>query len=630
MVVAVRATERIILGDYLPELMHATQRDLALMRANGQQAMADCCVAAAIQPVKCLMGQTARGDSYDDAAFSEARFLDQYGGSQLFRAYFLQGKIRNAYLFDGLDAETLAGQLGVVTGIMRGQAKVPETSFYAALIWLRALRRDPQRFDASDLLVRIDALQASLAGWAVQGPDNIGARHALLQAEMARCRHDLALATRCYQQAIDAAGAAGYVNLQALGNELCGESWLDFGQPRVAAVFLGDAIARYRQWGAEGKVAQLRGRHAALLSRAGRGANEARSGSLVHGDAASRAGGNAALDLVSLLKAAQTLSNEVGLRNVLQRLIGIVRENSGAQVARLLLLSDGAWRLEANIDGDADANADAVTVLQARQLDLDAESDPHFPLSLLRYVIRTGAEAIEDSIADASRFAFDPYVRQHRPRSVMCLPIRQGGRINGVLYFENRLAAASFSEERIEFLRMLGAQAMISIASARLHDSLELRVAERTAQLEDANRKLATLSATDGLTGLANRRHFDQVLHGEWARATRVGQPLAVIMLDVDHFKHFNDCYGHQTGDDCLIRVARALDAGAPRQRPDCPLRRRGVFDRAAQYRRGRGAKNRRSAAARHRAVTHRPRARAGRPGDDQRRHRDRVGAGRD
>jgi diguanylate cyclase (GGDEF)-like protein len=295
-----------------------------------------------------------------------------------------------------------------------------------------------------------------------------------------------------------------------------------------------------------------------LLARAA--GRRPRLGALTHsGAASSRTGGNSALDLVSLLKAAQTLSNQVGLRNVLQRLIGIVRENSGAQVARLLLLSEGECRLEADIDGDD------VTVLQARPVDVDAASDPQFPLSLLRYVMRTGAEVIEDRIADASRFAADPYVVQQRPRSVMCLPIRRGGTIEGILYFENRLAEASFTEERVEFLRMLGAQAMISISNARLHDSLEQRVAERTAQLEEANRKLATLSATDSLTGLANRRHFDEALRSVWARASRIGQPLAVVMLDVDYFKKFNDRYGHQAGDSCLVRVAQALAASARR-----------------------------------------------------------------
>ena len=550
-VAAVRATDRIILGDYLPHLLHDVGHDLALMRANGQQAMADCCVAAAIQPIKCLMGRLPRHDSYDDATFSEARFLEQYGDSQLYRAYYLQGKIRNAYLFDGADAELLAGQLGIVTQIMRGQAKVAESSFYAALIWLRALRRDPARPDAGDVLSVIDALQASLTEWARLGSDNSAAKHLLVMAEMARYRDDLQLATRHYRQAIDAAGLAGYVNVQALGNELCGEYWSEQGHARVAGVFIQDAIAHYGQWGAEGKVTQLRARHAALLSRMDGRATLSHVGPDTHG--------SSTLDLVSLLKAAQILSNEVGLRNVLTRLISIVCENAGAQVARLLLLSEGSYQLEANIDGDG------VTVLQARRLDLNAASDPQFPLSLLRYVIRTGAEVIEDSITGVSRFAADPYVQLRRPRAVMCLPIRHGGQIDGILYFENRLADASFTEERVAFLRMLGAQAMISISSARLHDSLERRVAERTEQLEDANRKLATLSITDGLTGLANRRHFDDVLRAECARATRVGQPLAVIMLDVDYFKRYNDHYGHQPGDACLIRVAHALMASMRR-----------------------------------------------------------------
>ncbi|MDO9192918.1 MAG: sensor domain-containing diguanylate cyclase, partial [Undibacterium sp.] len=376
-----------------------------------------------------------------------------------------------------------------------------------------------------------------------------------------------------YQQAIDAARDAAYINMQALSNELCGEYWLDQGQHRVAKVFLQDALSHYRQWGADGKVTQLIRQYEVLLAEtAAHSLSRIRQPaftSLTENGTTSvnTTSANAALDLASIIKASHALSNEIGLRNVLQRLIAIVCENSGAQVARLLLFNDEIWRL------NAEMNDETVSILQERQIILDADSDPQFPLSLLRYVARTSEEIIEDHMAISTKFATDSYVQAHRPRSVMCLPIKQAGLIRGMLYLENNLLHASFTAERVEFLRILAAHAMISISHARLHDSLEQRVAERTAQLEDANRKLATLSATDGLTGLANRRHFDEMLEREWARASRTNQPLAVIMIDVDHFKKYNDCYGHQAGDECLKTIAAILQKGTRR-----------VSDLAARY----------------------------------------------
>jgi diguanylate cyclase (GGDEF)-like protein len=569
-VVAVRSTERMILGHYLPDLVQSTERDLALMRANGQADLSDCTIAGAVQPAKCLMGLTHSPGSYDDDSFSEAAYLGKYGASRLYVSYFMQGKIRNAFLFDSSDAEALASQADVVLQTMRGQAKVPETRFYAALIHLRALQRKPARQDASALLAHVDAALDDFGAWAAQGPVDFAARHLLLQAEQARYRQDLTLAMKRYQQAIDAARQAGYVNLQALGNELCGQFWLAQGQRSIASMFLHDALSHYRQWGADGKVAQLHAQHTALLGErhahrgGGRGPPQAPASTRPHTH--NRSGLNASLELAAIVKASQALSDEIGLRKVLQRMLAIVRENSGAQLARLLLLEDGIWRVEGEISDEGSA------VLQSRELDLDATADPQFPLSILRYVARTTAEVIEDNIALSHPFAADVYVQARQLRSVMCLPIKQAGGLGGMLYLENNLADASFTAERADFLRMLAGQAMISISHARLHDSLEQRVAERTMQLEEANRKLAALSITDGLTGVANRRYFDEVLASECSRAQRTGRPLALILLDVDYFKKYNDFYGHQGGDDCLRRIAEALQ-GSVRRKGDLVAR---------------------------------------------------------
>lgn len=90
-------------------------------------------------------------------------------------------------------------------------------------------------------------------------------------------------------------------------------------------------------------------------------------------------------------------------------------------------------------------------------------------------------------------------------------------------------------------------------------EKLEEKVQQRTAELESVNQQLETLSITDELTGLANRRRFDSYWAQEWQRAVRQGTPLSVIMIDVDHFKNYNDHYGHPLGDECLRQLAVVL-----------------------------------------------------------------------
>ncbi len=115
-----------------------------------------------------------------------------------------------------------------------------------------------------------------------------------------------------------------------------------------------------------------------------------------------------------------------------------------------------------------------------------------------------------------------------------------------------------------------------------LNRSLEQKVSERTFELrktleilEEKNRliisqrdRLEQMAKVDGLTNIPNRRRFDEVFTEEWKRCKRSGAPLAVAMIDIDFFKQYNDTYGHDAGDDCLKRVARAL-AGAGKRPGD-------------------------------------------------------------
>lgn len=112
---------------------------------------------------------------------------------------------------------------------------------------------------------------------------------------------------------------------------------------------------------------------------------------------------------------------------------------------------------------------------------------------------------------------------------------------------------------RIEIhLVLVNLQQQLEIKNQQLEQ--EIKICRQIAKnLENANQRLHRLSISDGLTNIANRRHFDSYLKQEWQRAMRDKQPIALLIADIDYFKQYNDTYGHQGGDRCLIRIAQAM-----------------------------------------------------------------------
>lgn len=118
----------------------------------------------------------------------------------------------------------------------------------------------------------------------------------------------------------------------------------------------------------------------------------------------------------------------------------------------------------------------------------------------------------------------------------------------------------------MKLLTALTSQAAAAIQAAQYYEklkkysqTLEQKVTERTLALEIANQELQRLATIDDLTQIANRRLFDEYLRQEWRRLVRERVPLSLILCDVDHFKLYNDYYGHQAGDECLKKVAQAM-----------------------------------------------------------------------
>jgi diguanylate cyclase (GGDEF)-like protein len=246
------------------------------------------------------------------------------------------------------------------------------------------------------------------------------------------------------------------------------------------------------------------------------------------------------------------------LEDTLQRIVGFVRVQFGLVNCALLTFDAERERLIFKaLSGD--------TVFAAR-------CGEEWPLGLgvVGRALRTGeAQFVPDVSTDPDYVMGDPAVAAE-----LLLPIRFHGKLLGLLNLEGS-SAEQFSEAHRQILFALTEQVAGAIHLAatnqrlrdtnRLVEEKSIALLQANARLREMNVQLERLSNLDGLTGIANRRRFDETLRLEWQRAQRHRHTLSLLMIDIDDFKAYNDGYGHLAGDDALRRVAASLAAALQR-----------------------------------------------------------------
>jgi diguanylate cyclase (GGDEF)-like protein len=544
-----RPVNGFVMGASLDDVELAAGQGLAFLQRSRQPATEAMLRCGVVQPLAALRGKTLKPHSFDSIEARVGAFLgDDFETPSIFLAFYCFAMTRHAYLFDAApEWRHASSKVAMIGQMMPDGPTLVEASFFRALGLLKAGFIDAD--DAAAALQEAEALLGRFETWAGHGPVNFQHKALLIAAELARVRGDKDAAMDLYARAIDAAADAGFAHCEALGNELYARFWLEQQQRQLAGNFIREAYFHYQRWGAVAKCRQIESQWPQIVFRTVELRRSAASSSGNQGGVSSSVG---TLDLYSLLKASRVLSQEVQLEALLQKLLGIVLENAGAEYGAIALCEDdklvveAAGRFSEGVMVEYDRVDRASERVAGRGLKL--------PTELLEYVLATRALQVLNHPADDLRFAKSDYLTRHRPKSVLVLPVMNQGRMVALIYVENNLLESAFTERHVKTLELLGAQAAISLVNSRNIENLERKVAERTEELR-------RMSMKDGLTGIANRRSFDERLAGEWRRSLRAGKPLSLLMIDIDHFKLFNDHYGHVEGDRCIRAVARALEA---------------------------------------------------------------------
>jgi signal transduction histidine kinase len=317
--------------------------------------------------------------------------------------------------------------------------------------------------------------------WADSCSANFLHRHALVSAEIARIDGRELDAARLYEQAIRSAQDNGFVQFEALANELAARFYRACGLDRLADGYLREARACYVRWECDGKVKQLDLHYPQLRRAPPPTLTETFAVRLEQ------------LDLVSVVKASQTISGEIMLDELIRTLFQVVLEQGGAQRGYLLFAHEGDYALEA----EATLEGDRVVTRLLPSLPV-ASASLLLPTSVVTYVERTKQRVLlDDATAEPGKFAADPYLEQRRTRSVLCLPILRQAKVVGLLYLENALVAGAFTPERLVALELLASQAAISVENALL---LSKERAARTLA-EEAERRAASLAEAGMILG---------------------------------------------------------------------------------------------------------------------------------
>jgi PAS domain S-box-containing protein len=394
------------------------------------------------------------------AYFNEDEWLSQaLAANDLTNRHYLSiGKFILAYHFDRDD--TLEEYVAEAEQFLAGgpcHLSVAQFYLYQALAKLRQVGNGNATHHPGTMNLVSKSLRW-MRLWSETTPATFQHKYDLMAAEDARVTGDLEGALSHYERAINGARTSGFTHEEALANELYARFWAERGNDRFADPLMREAYGLYRKWGALAKAEHLARRYPewVVQRRVVVPDHEVSSTGpdLTTGD----------LDLHTVLKASQEIAGEIDLKRLLAKLLAIVMENAGAQQGYLIREQNGQWMVVAQAEMDEATPAVAQSV---RVEAMDTVS-----AGIVHYVVHTREPVVLNDAANEGRFVDDPTIQKRRPKSILCAPFINQGKVRAIVYLENNLATGAFTSERVELLNLLSSQMALALDNAQLYANL--------------------------------------------------------------------------------------------------------------------------------------------------------------
>jgi predicted ATPase/signal transduction histidine kinase/DNA-binding response OmpR family regulator len=419
-------------------------------------------------------------------------------------------------------------------------------SFYR-LLSLLATYAEKSSSEQNILLETIMQQSDQLKKWAESAPMNFLHKYYLVKAEQYRILEQHIEAMSAYDLAITLAQENEYLNEEALAYELAGVFYLNWGKTTIAQAYLINAYYSYERWGAKAKLKDLEEHYPDLLNLFQKAELNRRINTITtFSEDTSLSSNTVTLDWASVMRTSQALSQEIDLDRLLTTIMQVVIENAGAEHGSLLLMEEEKLTLNAY------CNLEGCYTNQFHLINDKVQWHQNLPMSVLNYVERTQLALVLANAVNDNRFAMDPYMEQHQPRSILCMPIQRQGQLVGLLYLENNLTTDAFTTDRLEVLQLLTAQAAISLENAQLYASVEQKVKDRTIELQIAKQEAelakeasekANLAKSEFLASMSHELRtplnavlgFSQLLHRDPSASPEQKQKLGIINRSGEH-----------------------------------------------------------------------------------------------